>query len=300
VAYQLVVDGTSYDVPDHATWLTDHESRVITATWLRTFFWNTLKGEPFGKPEFQTTVVGNGQPHIICTVCVTYQDRTAYGVGEAWSLNLANSIMKQYPALQARRRAESDAILAVLNIADRVYTDDQIPRDTKPTEPNGLQPKPPATPSTPVPANTTVSAPVLPAPETSNPEPPAPSTPKGAPRTSPKGGSKPASQPPTVSATATPAAQPSGPQSPEPPAAAPVSDDPRTMRITIGSTRSVFRGKTLGELLQGGNKQALSYLLYLAKYDAQTEADKLLVAAAAALVPEVEKLLQRVSQGRTA
>lgn len=290
MAYQLVVDGTSYDVPDYATWLTDHDSRVITATWLRAFFWNTLKGEPFGKPDFQTTVVGNGQPHIICTVSATYQDRTAYGVGEAWPFNLSSPIMKQYPALQARRRAESDAILAVLNIADRVYTDDQVPRETKSTEPNGLQLKPPANPSPPAPGTATVSAPVPPVPETPNPEPPAPATQEGEPGPRSKGRSQPASQPETM-----PAKEPSTP------AADPVPGDPRTLRVTVGSTRSVFRGKTLGDLLESGNKQALSYLLYLAKYNAQTEDDKRLVAAAAALVPEVEKLLQHVNgQGRTA
>lgn len=299
MAYQLVVDGKAYDVPDDATWLTDRDSRVITATWLRTFFWNTLQGEPFGRPEFQTTVVGNGQPHIICTVPVTYHDRTAYGVGEAWPLNLKGDIMKQYPALQARRRAESDAILAVLNIADRVYTDDQIPRSEARTEPNGLQPKPTDRPASASPPESRASAPDTPAPETpSTPETPA-AAPKGAQRTSQAGG-KPAGQPPAEPAEP---ANSDAPPNAETAASAttPVDGDPHDVVITVGNKRSQFYGKTLRALLESRNQQALRYIRYLATYAAKTPEEKTLVAAAEALLPEVEQLVvPATGQGRSA
>ena len=300
MAYQLVVDGKAYDVPDDATFLTDRDSRVVTATWLRTFFWNTLEGEPFGKPEFQTTVLGNGKPHILCTVPATYKERTAYGVGEAWSPNLTNEIMQSYPALQARRRAESDAILAVLNIADRVYTDDQIPRSEAKREPNGLQPKPPAPESTSAPAESQGSAPASPAPET--PDPGTSNASTGRTRTR---SSKPAAAPaenasPSPAPTEEPASSPEAPASDTPSPSD--AGDPRDVVIIVGTTRSQFCDKTLGQLLTSKNQQALNYIHYLANnFSAKTDDEKHLVAAAKSLMPEVEKLLVPASgQGRSA
>jgi hypothetical protein len=282
VAYQIVADDVAYDVPEDATWLTDYDSRVITATWLRHFFLNVLGDNAttqFGQPEFKTTTLASGHVHIICTTPVEWNGRIAFGVGEAWAPNLTTPLAKINPAKMAQRRSESDGVFAVLRIADRVYTDDQIPRSEGRAHKNGLaisdsqseaatpkdsslSAKTPQTPqSDPVPAKPT----------------PAQSTPVATPSTTPS----------DPIATAPDSPEQGGGQPPP---------NPHDVVITIGGPRSMYRGKTFGQLLDSRNPSALGYITHVAKtFDPKNEQERFIRDIAVQLLPEVESRLPQLA-----
>jgi len=122
----LTVKDREVVVPPEALWTSEDGARVISSRWLRRAFVELYPEAVFGSASFTMTPMARTDIHVLCTVPLTLGSRTVYGYGEAWERNLVKPISRAYPARMALRRAESDAILTVVGLADRVYTDDQI------------------------------------------------------------------------------------------------------------------------------------------------------------------------------